>query len=291
MKHVLTLIGKPLTPEQIARAATLADAGAPDWLAPDLACDLPLAGPLPADLEVQLRAALEGAAVDLAIQPAAGRRKQLLIADMDSTFITVECIDEMAAAFGIGEQIAEITRRAMRGELDFAQALRERVAMLAGFARTDLDAVWEDHITLMPGGRALVATMRANGAFTALVSGGFDVFTSRVRRAVGFDLDLANRLLLADDRLTGAVAEPILGADAKRETLDRLLAERGLDASRALAVGDGANDAAMIRAAGLGVAYHAKPILAEIANVRVEHGDLTTLLYIQGYRAGDIVAD
>ena len=274
----------------VARAAEISGAeDGPDWLAPGEAVDLALPAPPADDLEARLRQAFGEAPIDLALQPAEGRRRRLLIADMDSTFITVECIDEMAAAFGIGDEIAEITRRAMRGELDFAQALAARVAMLEGFAIPELETVWRDRVALMAGGRALVQTMRAHGALTALVSGGFDFFTGRVRAAVGFDLDLANRLVVADGRLTGSVVEPILGADAKHETLLRLLAERGLAPEAALAVGDGANDAQMIRAAGLGVAFHAKPVLAAQADVRVEHGDLTALLFIQGYRAEEFV--
>lgn len=290
MKHVLTLIGKPLDAAVVARAAALAEARrAPEWLAPGRACDLALDGPPPGELEARLRASLAGAAIDIALQPAAGRRRALLIADMDSTFITVECIDEMAAAFGLGAEIARITRRAMRGELDFPSALRERVAMLRGFAVADLERVWRERVGLTAGGRVLVRTMRAHGAYTALVSGGFDVFTSRVRAAIGFDFDLANRLAVDDGRLTGELVEPVLDADAKRATLARLLSERGLGAADALAVGDGANDRAMIQAAGLGVAYRAKPVLAEVADVRVEYGDLSTLLFIQGYRETDFV--
>ncbi len=288
MKHVLTLIGKPLPETLVARLAEIAGADPmPQWLAAGEAADLMLPGPPPDGLEARLRRAIGGAPVDLALQPAEGRRRRLLIADMDSTFITVECIDEMAAAFGIGDAIAEITRRAMRGELDFAHALKERVAMLAGFAIADLEVVWRERVALTPGGRVLVQTMRAHGAVTALVSGGFDFFTGRVREAIGFDLDLANGLVVADGRLTGEVVEPILGADAKRETLCRLLSQHNLTPEAALAVGDGANDAAMIRAAGLGVAYHAKPVLASAADVRVEHADLTALLHIQGYRKAE----
>lgn len=282
MSYVLTLVGKPLDP---ARAASLLDgAGAPDWLGPD-ACDLPFAGPDPSEAEARLRRELPG--VDLLAQPRDGRRKRLLVADMDSTVIANECIDEMADMLGLKPKIAAITERAMRGEIDFAGALRERVALLKGLRVAALERVWRERIRLTPGARTLAVTMRAHGAYAALVSGGFTFFTARVREAAGFDWDQANALVVEGDALTGTVREPILDSGAKLAALRRLAAERGLAPGETLAVGDGANDLDMIRAAGLGVAFRAKPIVAEAARARVERGDLTTLLYFQGYRRDD----
>ena len=293
MKYVLTLIGKPAARDlTAARLATvrgaLVGAGAAianaDWLAPELACDLPFDGIEPAAAETAAHGALAGAAIDIAAQPAAGRRKALLIADMDSTVITVECIDELADFAGRRAEIAAITEQAMRGELDFEAALRARAAMLAKLPEAALAQAFEERVRLSPGAATLVATMRAAGAYTALVSGGFTYFTERVRRLAGFDMDRANRLIIRDGRLTGAVAEPVLGRGAKLATLLKLLEERGLGPADALAVGDGANDIDMVEAAGMGVAYHAKPVLAAAADARIEHGDLTALLYLQGYR-------
>jgi len=282
MTYVLTLIGKALAPE---RAAALVEgAGAPDWLGPD-ACDISFEGPAPETVEPCLREALPR--IDLLAQRRAGRRKRLLVADMDSTIITVECIDEMADMLGLKPRIAAITERAMRGELDFADALRERVALLKGLPVADLERVWSERIRLTPGARTLVLTMRSHGAFAALVSGGFSFFTGRVRAAAGFDLDRANELLLDGAALSGAVREPILGSSAKLAALRELAAARGLDLAEAMAVGDGANDLEMIRAAGLGVAFRAKPVVAAAARARVDHGDLTALLYFQGYRRSE----
>jgi len=206
---------------------------------------------------------------------------------MDSTIITVECIDEMADMLGLKPRIAAITERAMRGELDFADALRERVALLKGLPVADLERVWSERIRLTPGARTLVLTMRSHGAFAALVSGGFSFFTGRVRAAAGFDLDRANELLLDGAALSGAVREPILGSSAKLAALREFAAARGLDLAETMAVGDGANDLEMIRAAGLGVAFRAKPVVAAAARARVDHGDLTALLYFQGYRRSE----
>ena len=298
MKYVITLIGNPArrdVGDDVAGDATNAlsaaggSAGAVDWLADGIACDLPFDGIEPDAADAAVRRALEDRPVDIVAQPAEGRRKELLIADMDSTIITVECIDELADFAGKRAEISAITERAMRGELDFEEALRERAAMLNGLPETAMAAAFEQRVALTPGARTLVMTMRAAGAYTALVSGGFDYFTARVRQLAGFDMDRANSLDVADGRLTGRVAEPILGRTAKLETLKRLMAERGLPATAVLAVGDGANDLDMIRAAGAGVAYHAKPIVAEAAGARVDHGDLTALLYLQGYRAADFV--
>ena len=259
-----------------------------DWLAPDEACDLRFSGPAE-DLEDRLRAALDGEPVDLFHQPNdKRRRRKLLVADMDSTIITVECIDEMADLLGLKAQVAAITERTMAGELNFPSALRERARMLAGLGVDDLTAVFEQRIHLSPGARALVATMSAHGAFTALVSGGFTFFTERVAAAAGFDHHQANRLQFAGGRLNGLVVEPILGAAEKLAALNTLAARRKLALDETLAVGDGANDLDMIKAAGLGVAYHAKPVVAQAAAARIDHGDLTALLYLQGYRASQI---
>jgi phosphoserine phosphatase len=218
------------------------------------------------------------------------RRKRLLIADMDSTIIGQECIDEMGDMLGIKPEIAAITERAMRGELDFEGALRARMTLLAGLTEIDLERVFTERITVMPGARTLVATMRANGAFTALVSGGFSFFTERVAAAVGFDTNRANALVIEGGRLAGRVTEPILGREAKLEALRTFARQRGIDPVLTLAVGDGANDLAMIGAAGLGVAYRAKPVVAAEAAASIVHGDLTSLLYLQGYRKAEQVA-
>jgi phosphoserine phosphatase len=296
MDHVLTLIAPPGgLPTDLLRAARDALAalggatGAPDWLAPAEAADLPFGGLAAEQADAAVRAALAGAAVDLIAQPVAGRRKRLLIADMDSTIVTTETLDELAGQAGIKDRIAAITRRAMNGELDFEGALRERVAMLAGLPVEALQRTWEE-TELMPGARALVATMRAHGARCALVSGGFTFFTGRVAALVGFHEHHSNTLLEAEGRLTGHVADPILGRNAKLATLKRLAAEEGIGLDATLAVGDGANDLDMIRAAGLGVAFRAKPVVAAAARARVEHADLRALLFAQGYRAGEIAA-
>ena len=235
-----------------------------------------------------VRAALDGAAIDAIVTPAVGRRKQLLIADMDSTIVTGETLDELADFAGLKERIAAITARAMNGELDFKAALRERVAMLRGLPLEALERTWE-RVRLTPGARELVATMRAHGACAALVSGGFTFFTGRVAALCGFDLHRSNTLLDDGAALTGQVAEPILDRGTKLATLTALAADRGLPLSATLAVGDGANDLDMLRAAGLGVAFHAKPTVAAAAQVRVDHADLRALLFVQGYRADEFV--
>jgi phosphoserine phosphatase len=222
---------------------------------------------------------------DVNAVPAEGRRKRLLIADMDSTLIPVECIDEVAAAAGVGDRVAAITERAMAGELDFEGALRERVALVAGLAEAALEEVHRTRVTLNPGAETLVRTMAAHGAHTMLVSGGYTFFADRVGQAAGFAEVRANRLLIEDGRLTGRVAEPILGKAAKLAALEEALAARGLAAADALAVGDGANDLAMIEAAGLGVAYRPKPLLAERADAVIRQSGLDALLALQGYRA------
>jgi phosphoserine phosphatase len=256
-------------------------AGEVEWLEQGLAADLPIAR---IDA-VAGRAALEGLlpGVDVIVQPRGGRAKRLLVADMDSTMITIECIDELADYAGIKPQIAEVTERAMRGELDFEAALDARVALLAGLGAEMIDRCHEERVRLMPGATTLIRTMRANGARCVLVSGGFTVFADRVAEAIGFDLALSNVLEMADGKLAGRVARPIVDADTKRRTLLAEAEALGIDLRQTLAVGDGANDIPMIQVAGLGVAYHAKPKTAAAAGARIEHGDLSVLLWAQGY--------
>ena len=295
--RIATLISNPTTPAidaaALARAReALPGAGQPVWLAPGVAVDLPLA-PRAADdnrtLGLRLRAALDGLPVDVHVGPAAGRRKKLFVADMDSTIIGQECIDELADLVGLKDHVAAITERAMRGEIAFEPALRERVALLKGLKASVIDEVIDSRITLTPGARALVRTMRANGAYAALVSGGFTLFTARIADSVGFNEHRANTLLVGAGVLSGGVREPILGAAAKLAALRELTAAHGLRADETLAAGDGANDLDMLGAAGLGVAYHAKPAVAAAAALRIDHGDLTALLYAQGYAREEFV--
>jgi phosphoserine phosphatase len=296
MSQILTLVApagalaaSTLAQIRAALANLGAEAGTPDWLAPEEAADIPFSGLAPEQAAAAARAALGDAPVDAIANPAEGRRKQLLLADMDSTIVTSETLDEIAAYAGLKEKIAEITRRSMNGELDFRAALIERVGMLAGLPVSALERTWE--ATAMTAGAAeLVATMRAHGAHCALVSGGFTFFTGRVAERLGFHAHYSNTLLLEDGKLTGRVGEPILDRDAKLATLKRLAAELGLPLSATLTVGDGANDLAMIQAAGLGVAFRAKPVVAAAARARVEHADLRALLFAQGYRAAETVA-
>ncbi len=258
-----------------------------DWLDPDFAADVAFeVAPSPE----QRRSVAEIAAAerfDCVVQQHAGRRKQILIADMDSTMIGEECIDELAAEVGIKDRVAAITARAMNGEIEFEPALRERVALLAGLPETVVAKVIAERINLAPGGAALVATMRANGAYTALVSGGFTVFTGPIAARLGFHENRANRLFAEAGQLTGHVEEPILGALAKVTALEEIAAGRGVCAEQAIAVGDGANDLGMIQRAGTGIALHAKPAVAAQAPHRIDHGDLTALLFVQGYRRGE----
>lgn len=232
---------------------------------------------------------LQAQGIDLIVQPAEGRRKRMLLADMDSTMIRQECIDELAAVAGVGDRVAAITRRAMNGELDFEAALDERVALLAGLDAGVIETVLDTRISLMPGGYELVQTMKAAGAHAALVSGGFTAFTARIAGALGFDEHRANTLEIAGGRLTGTVARPILGRAAKVEALEQITARLGLAEADVLAVGDGANDLGMLGRAGTGVALHAKPSVQAACDVRVNHGDLTALLFLQGYSRSEFV--
>jgi phosphoserine phosphatase len=258
------------------------------WLDERVAADLVFTGDLKAK-----RATLEGALaqepIDVIVQPLAHRRKRLLVADMDSTLIGQECVDELADFAGVGERVAAITERAMRGDIAFAPALRERVALLAGLPDTVIQGVLKDRITLTPGARTLVQTMRANGAYVAIVSGGFRQFTGAIRERLRADEDRANVLMIEGGKLTGKVMEPILGQDAKLAALAEIAAAMGVTLEDALAVGDGANDLPMLQAAGLGVAYRAKPKVAAGADARVEHTDLSALLYAQGFARKDFV--
>ncbi len=292
MRSVLTLIADPatakLTPEtaQLAWRALRAageKVGDIDWLAPGIACDIALDAPPAPGLRAIAIEALAGRPVDAVLQPAAGRRKKLLVADMESTIIVNEMVDELAALVGVGAQVAEITRRAMNGEIRFKEALRERVALLGGLEEQALKETSE-RIVFMPGAKTLVATMRAHGARAALVSGGFRVYTGYVAPRVGFDWHYANDLAVRDGVVAGTVAEPILGREAKREALISLCRELKFDLADSIAVGDGANDIDMIRAAGLGVAFRAKDALKAVTAAAIDHGDLTALLYLQGYR-------
>ncbi|ANB33404.1 phosphoserine phosphatase SerB [Rhodovulum sulfidophilum] len=288
---VVTLLTSPAQPMlERGTVESLRDAwggGEAVWLAPGIAAEFPVAS-LPGNFR-EVWSDLQTLGIDLAAQPAEGRRKRLLIADMDSTMIRQECIDELAAEAGVGPRVAEITARAMNGELDFHGALRERVGLLAGLDAHVIDKVLAERISFMPGGRTLVATMKANGAHALLVSGGFTNFAAKVGAALGFDEYRANTLLIEDGRLTGTVAEPILGREAKVEALREVTERLGIGLEDALAVGDGANDLGMLGLAGAGVALHAKPSVAAECELRVNHGDLTALLYLQGYTRNDFV--
>jgi phosphoserine phosphatase len=311
MTHVATLVGAPgaqtLTPEVLETAARrLPGAGLPLTLSPGEAADIPFAPGAAHGNRANaafadaayckaaasvLRLGLGAAPVDIFVQPLEGRRKKLLLADMDSTMIGQECIDELADFVGLKEKVAAITERAMRGEIAFEPALRERVALLTGLDAKVVDEAIAHRITLTPGGKALVRTMRAHGAYAALVSGGFTVFTSRIAEMIGFDENRANVLLIMGGRFVGAVREPILGKAEKLATLQELATRHELAMEETLAIGDGANDLAMLEAAGLGVAYRAKPAVAAAAQARVDHGDLTALLYAQGFHIEEFVTE
>jgi phosphoserine phosphatase len=300
MASVLTLIAASgenrldaaVAAARIALAERRATLDATTVLAPGIACDVCFAGPAPADAAAAVRASLVAVLgshrIDLVAQPVAGRRKQLLVADMESTIIENEMLDELADFLGLRDEVAEITRRAMNNEIDFVEALETRVGLLAGLPATRLDEAAE-RIRIMPGAAALVATMRREGALTALVSGGFRCFTARVRAALGFDRDVANTLEIEGGHLTGHFGRPIVTRETKLAMLEQLTLERGLERSQTLAVGDGANDLKMIEASGLGIAFRAKPAVAAQAPHRIDHADLTALLYVQGYRADEIV--
>jgi len=290
LTHVITLVARrqatSLTPALIGQVRDAVRGAPPEILSAGEAVQIKLAAPPDPAL---LLIALDGKPVDAITVKARGRRKALLIADMDSTMITGETLDELAGFAGLGDRIAAITRRAMNGELDFKAALRERVAMLRGLPLDALEKTWQ-RVRLTPGGRELVATMRAHGALTALISGGFSFFTGKVAAELGFHSFRSNTLLDDGSVLTGQVVEPILDRDSKRAALTELAAQRGLKLSATLAVGDGANDLDMLRAAGLGVAFHAKPIVAQAAQARVDHADLRALLFAQGYKASEFAA-
>lgn len=295
-ENALVLTSPPGTASLSATAVdafALGIGAAVDWLAPHEAAYLAL--PPGGDVGSTIagaRARFCDAPVDVnAVAPVANGslRRGLLVADMESTIIEQECLDELAEYAGIRDRIVEITARAMRGELDFEAALRERVGLLAGLDARILQEIYDERVTLMPGAATLVATMQANGATCALVSGGFSFYTERIAARLAFDTQQANTLDIVDGKIAGTVAEPILGREAKRAALQRLAAEHGLELSATLAVGDGANDLDMLAAAGLGVAYRAKPIVAEKARVSIVHGDLTALLYLQGYRRSEFI--
>ncbi|WP_082525277.1 MULTISPECIES: phosphoserine phosphatase SerB [unclassified Mesorhizobium] len=294
MPLVATLVSRPTERALSLSLANMASrsvgASAVVWLAEGIACDLVLpeaAGA--ADTSAALRTALATEAVDVIVQPAETRRKKILIADMDSTMIDQECIDELADEIGVKDRVATITARSMNGEIAFEPALRERVALLKGLDAAVVDRIVAKRLTLASGGRALVQTMRANGAWTALVSGGFEVFTTRIAAMLGFQENRANSLLEQNGRFTGLVGEPILGRAAKANALIEISRRLGLTPADAIAVGDGANDLDMIRLAGTGIALHAKPTVAAQAKIRIDHGDLTALLYVQGYRQEEFV--
>ena len=295
MSLVATLICHPANPALDSTVvdgarAILPSAGPAHWLFDEVAVDIPFdsSEPIPAII-TRLQQARGDLPIDIVVQPRIDRRKKLFLADMDSTMIGQECIDELADFAGLKAHVAAITERAMRGEIAFEPALRERVALLKGLPVGVVDEVLKQRITLTPGGRQLVATMRAHGGYTCLISGGFTLFTNAVAAMIGFQENRANELKVADGKLTGEVAEPILGRAAKLATLIELRESFDLDNLDTIVVGDGANDLGMIEAAGLGVAYHAKPAVAAAAAARIDHGDLTALLYAQGYRREEFV--
>ena len=291
MSLVATLICHPANPALDSTVlegarAILPSPGQAQWLFDEVAADIPF-GDGDEDMAAvarHLREAREDLPIDVVVQPIAARRKKLFLADMDSTMIGQECIDELADFAGLKAHVAAITERAMRGEIQFEPALRERVALLKGLPVDVVDKVIAERITLTPGGRELVATMRAHGAYTCLISGGFTLFTQPVANKIGFQESRGNELIVEDGKLTGEVKEPILGRAAKLATLIELRESFDLDNIDTLVAGDGANDLGMIQEAGLGIAYHAKPAVAAAAAARIDFGDLTALLYAQGYR-------
>ncbi len=289
MLSVATLVSPPglaalddRTLQNVARSIPGVEQTA--WLDARIAADIFFDAPASAGLLGALRAGLAETRIDIFVQPVAHRRKKLLLADMDSTMIEQECLDELADFAGLRDHVAPITARAMRGEIAFEPALRERVALLEGLGIGVIDKIGAHRVTLTPGAKTLVATMRAHGAFSVLVSGGFTAFTEKIAAMIGFDDHVANALGVAGGRLTGRVEEPILGRAAKREILEAFCRKLDISAEETLAVGDGANDLDMLEGAGLGVAFHAKPAVAAAAQARIDHCDLTALLYAQGYR-------
>ncbi|MDP9809567.1 phosphoserine phosphatase [Rhizobium tibeticum] len=295
MALVATLVANPsnpvLTPLIAEQAFDAANASGLYWLADGIACDIALRDGT--DIEAaraSILGVINSAAIDLVIQNAETRRKRILIADMDSTMIGQECIDELAAEVGLKEKVAAITARAMNGEIAFEPALRERVALLKGLPVSVVDEVIAKRITLTSGGPELIATMKSKGHYTALVSGGFTVFTGPIAKTLGFDENRANVLLAENGLLSGFVAEPILGKQAKVDALNDIAEKLGISPEEAIAVGDGANDLGMLHLAGSGVALHAKPTVAAEAKMQINHADLTALLYIQGYRKTDFVS-
>jgi phosphoserine phosphatase len=301
MSLVATLICNPDNPALDSTIldgarAVLPSAGLAHWLWDEVAADIPFDAPAKSkgDIRVisdRLRAARGDLPIDIVVQPIATRRKKLFLADMDSTMIGQECIDELADFVGLKAHVAEITDRAMRGEIEFEPALRERVALLKGLSVSVVDEVLKTRITATPGGRELVMTMRAHGAYTCLISGGFTLFTNAVAARIGFQENRANELVVRDGKFTGEVKEPILGRATKLAALIELTESFDLDDIDTMVAGDGANDLGMIQNAGLGVAYHAKPAVAAAAAARIDHGDLTALLYAQGYRRDEFVGD
>ena len=278
---VLNVIGKGAKPELFAELAS----GAPVILSPDFAFDLPV---VDAAALTWARDLAKGLPLDINRVATEKRKKKLLLADMDSTIINVECLDELADMAGLKPRIAAITERAMRGEIEFEAALKERVGLLKGLKLDALERTYAERVRLNPGAKSLLGTMRANGAHTMLVSGGFGYFTQRVAQAAGFHVERGNTLLDDGAALTGEVAMPILGREAKLQALEDAVAQLKIGFDETLAVGDGANDLAMIQKAGLGVAYHAKPVVAAAAGAAIAHNDLTALLYLQGYKDSEI---
>jgi len=287
--YTVTLLTSPtsanLDPALVNNLRNTWGGGDAAWLAPDEAAEFSL--PAMPDNRWDVWADLQKMGVDLVVLPTEGRRKKMLLADMDSTMIEQECIDELADEAGVGERVKDITARAMNGELDFEGALTERVGLLKGLDESVIGKVLAERITFMPGGKALLATMKAQGAYAALVSGGFTAFTAKVADELGFDENRANTLLAEEGKLTGDVGRPILGREAKVQALKEITERLGLAHDDVMAVGDGANDLGMLGLAGAGVALHAKPSVAAECDIRINHGDLTALLYIQGYAQSD----
>jgi phosphoserine phosphatase len=296
MSLVATLICSPVNPALDSTVLDGARAILPlaqpaQWLCDEIAADIPFGDGSEdiAAISQRLREAREDLPIDIVVQPRAVRRKKLFLADMDSTMIGQECLDELADFAGLKAHVAGITERAMRGEIAFEPALLERVALLKGLSADVVEKVIKERITLTPGGRELVATMRAHGGWTCLISGGFTLFTQAIAAQIGFQENRGNELIVQDGKLTGEVREPILGRAAKLAALTELREAFDLDNIDTLVAGDGANDLGMIAEAGLGIAFHAKPAVATAAAVRIDYGDLTALLYAQGYRREEFV--